>query len=513
MLDYRITGAAGALGLALAVLAPAGKAQAAGRSCDQLTAQGLLPGVQVSGATMRAADPKSGLPAFCEVKAVLSPTAGSHIGVVFRLPMSWNGKMLGLGGGGWAGNLRLEAAAAGLKQGYATAQTDTGHPSADATDLDWALASPGVLNAAATDDFAFRAVHQMTLSAKQMVALYYGRLADKAYFQGCSTGGRQGLIEAQRYPEDYDGIIAGAPVYDFRVQTSALLRTQFFHADPDSNLLPTQAALVNRAVLAACDEADGLKDGVITDPRVCAWDPVVLLCQAGQSPPDCLTAKQVATARKMYAGVTTSEGAVAAWPIMRGGELDWVGRSIGGPRAPLGSNATTGARAIPYLIYGDPSVDIMTLSPEALMRAVAASPYRKVYEATDPDLHRFLDRGGKLILWHGLYDPGPSPLGTVKYYQAALRRSGGKAASAIRLFLVPGVYHCGGGPGPDRFDLLTPLDAWVRQGAAPQRIAAANATSGLTRPLCAYPQLPIYGGEGDANALASFACRASRQRP
>ncbi len=142
------------------------------------------------------------------------------------------------------------------------------------------------------------------------------------------------------------------------------------------------------------------------------------------------------------------------------------------------------------------------------MRAVAASPYRKVYEAADPDLSRFFARGGKLILWHGLYDPGPSPLGTVKYYQAALRRSGGRAAGAMRLFLVPGVYHCGGGPGPDRFDALTPLDAWFKHGATPQRIEAVNATSGLARPLCAYPDLPFYRGKGDANALASFACRA-----
>jgi feruloyl esterase len=511
MLEIRRSSVFAALALAAAL--PAGRAMATGRSCDQLTAQGLLPGARVAGAVMRPADAKIGLPAFCEVTATLSPVPGSRIGVVFRLPAAWNGKLLGLGGGGWAGNLRLEAAAEGLRQGYATAQTDTGHVSADPTDLAWALAAPGVLNAAAADDFAFRAVHQMTVSGKQAVALYYGRTIDKAYFQGCSTGGRQGLIEAQRFPDDYDGIVAGAPVYDFLVQTSALFRTQFFHADPDANLMAAQAGLVNQAVLDACDQADGLKDGIVTDPRACRWDPAALQCKAGQQPPQCLTVKQVATVRSLYAGLKTPDGAVAAWPLMRGGELDWVGRSIGTPRAPLGSNATTGARAIPYLIYRDPDLDIMFLTPQALLKAVAASPYKRVYEAADPDLRAFAARGGKLILWHGLNDPGPSPLGTIKYYSAArkaLGRAGGGAA-AMTLFLAPGIYHCGGGPGPDRFDMLTPLDAWVAHAAPPQRIPAVNAASGLTRPLCAYPGLPFYDGRGDPNALASFVCRASRR--
>lgn len=490
--------------LALAAAAPS--ARAGGRTCNQMTVQGLLPGAHVEGALERPADAKTGLPTYCEVAATLSSAPGSRIGVIFRLPAAWNGKFLGLGGGGWAGNLRLEAAAEGLRLGYATAQTDTGHPNTDATDLTWSLASPGVLNTAATDDFAFGGVHQMTVAGKQAAALYYGRPIDKAYFQGCSTGGRQGLIEAQRYPEDYDGIVAGAPVYDFRVQTSALFRTQFFHADPNANLVAAQAALVNDAVLTACDLSDGLKDGVITDPQSCRWDPAALQCQSGQQPPVCLTAKQVVTVRTLYAGLKTPDGAVAAWPLMRGGELDWVGRSIGTPRAPLGSNATTGARAIPYLIYLNPELDIMSLTPAAVEKAVSASRYRRIYEATDPDLRAFAARGGKLILWHGLNDPGPSPLGTVQYY-SKVRKTMGRAGQAVRLFLVPGIYHCGGGPGPDRFDMLTPLDVWRTQGAPPQRIPAVNATSGLARPLCAYPDLPFYIGSGDANALASFACR------
>jgi feruloyl esterase len=492
--------------------APANKAWANGRACNQMAAQGLLPGAQVLSAQDRPADPKTGLPAFCEVTATLTPAAGSRIGVVFRLPTVWNGKFLGLGGGGWAGNLRIETAAEGLKQGYATAQTDTGHPSADATDLTWSLTSPGVLNAAATEDFAYRSVHEMTVSGKRTAALYYGRPIESAYFQGCSTGGRQGLIEAQRYPQDYDGIIAGAPVYDFRVQTSALFRTQFFHADPESNLLAAQATLVNNAVLASCDLDDGLKDGIVTDPRACRWDPAALLCRAGQSPPQCLTAKQVATVRKLYAGLTTQDGAVAAWPLMRGGELDWVGRSIGAPRAPLGSNATTGARAIPYLIYRKPDLDldIMSLTPEGVEKAISASPYRRDYEAANPDLRAFLARGGKLILWHGLNDPGPSPLGTLQYY-AAVRKAMGRSARAVSLFLVPGIYHCGGGPGPDRFDMLTPLDAWVAHGAPPNRIPALNAATGLVRPLCAYPDLPFYTGGGDPNAIEHFACRARKR--
>ena len=510
VLRHRVWGGGGALALALPLLAltaaPA-HAQGSGSACGGLVADSHFPAAKITSAKLIAADPLKRLPAFCEVKGTASPTPGSHIGVVYRLPEAWNGKLLGIGGGGWAGNVTLEAATEGLGKGYAVAETDSGHPSANAVDISWALTADGKRDGDAIDDFGFRAVHVMTVVGKQVLDLYYGKAPAKAYWQGCSTGGRQGLMEAQRYPDDYDGIVAGAPVYDFTVQTSAVARTQFFHADPQSNLLPAQAALLNKAVLDACDGLDGLKDGIITDPRACRYDPVALQCKAGQAPPDCLTAKQVETVRKAYEGQKTASGRVVAWPLMRGGEMEWPARSIGNPRAPLGSNAGLGSVGIQAIIYADPKRDLLTMSPDAMLSDIDANAYTAGYEAKDPDIRKFAAHGGKLLLYHGIYDPGPSMLSTVKYFEAA-RSAVGARSGQIELFLVPGMYHCRGGPGVDQFDSLDALDRWVSTGAAPKLIPASNKTTGIERPLCPYPALPAYDGKGDPKALASFACKA-----
>jgi feruloyl esterase len=289
------------------------------------------------------------------------------------------------------------------------------------------------------------------------------------------------------------------------------MRTQFFHADPNSNLLPAQASLLNKAVLDACDGLDGLKDGIVTDPRACRFDPVVLQCKAGQSPPDCLTAKQVATVRKAYDGLRAASGRVVAWPLMRGGEMDWVGRSIGNPRAPLGSNAVLGSGGIQVIIYQDPKRDLLTMAPDAMLRDIDANPFTAAFEAKDANIGKFAARGGRLVLYHGIYDPGPSMLSTIKYFEAA--KSGlGARAGQVELFLVPGMYHCRGGPGVDQFDSLDALDKWVTTSAAPALIPASNKDSGIQRPLCPYPALPAYDGKGDPKALASFACKASGRK-
>ncbi len=484
--------------------APEAKAAAPTASCTDMAASNLFRDAAISSAKMIPADAAHGLPAYCELKGFASPSEDSHVGFIYRLPDDWNGKFLGLGGGGWAGDLSLAEASQGLSRGYATAQTDTGHPSPDPANLNWALASPGKLDADATKDFGYRAVHAVADLGRRLMIRYYGKTATKSYFEGCSTGGRQGLMEAQRFPEDYDGIIAGAPVYDFTVQTSAVLRTQFFHDGPHSNLMPAQASLVNKAVMAACDALDGLKDGIITDPRLCKWDPVVLQCKAGETPPACLSADQVATVRKAYAGAKASDGRVAAWPLMPGGELDWVGRSIGGPGAPLGSNVTLGAKGIELLVYKDPNLDILTLTADDMLKKVDASTYHILYEAKDPRINDYTKRGGKLLLYHGLEDNGPSPLATIQYYEQAKDFGPG----AVALFLVPGMGHCRGGPGPDQFDMLAALDQWSTTSKAPQTIPASNKDSGIQRPLCAYPALPAYDGSGDPKALGSFTCKA-----
>ena len=494
--------------LLLLALLPAARAEAAGTACAALATDSHFIGANIMSAQLVAA--AKGLPAFCEVKGVASPTPGSLIGVVYRLPEAWNGKLLGIGGGGWAGDVTLGAAAEGLAKGYAVAETDGGHASANGVDMAWALTADGKRNEAAIDDFGWRAVHVMTMLGKQVLDHYYGKPPLKSYFQGCSTGGRQGLMEVQRFPEDYVGVIAGAPVYDFTVQTSAVMRTQLFHADPESNLLPAQASLLNKAVLDACDGLDGLKDGIITDPRACRFDPVALQCKTGQAPPDCLTAKQAATARKAYEGLKTANGRVAAWPLMRGGEMDWIGRSIGNARAPLGSNAVLGSVGIQVIIYQDPKRDLLTMAPDALLRDIEANPFTATYEAKNTDIGKFAARGGRLLLYHGIYDPGPSMLSTVKYYEAAKTALGGRGGQ-VELFLVPGMYHCRGGPGVDQFDSLDALDQWVSTSKAPATIPASNKESGIQRPLCPYPALPAYDGKGDPKALASFACKAANK--
>jgi feruloyl esterase len=231
----------------------------------------------------------NGLPGFCEVTATLSPVGGSSIGVVYRLPSSWNGKVLGHGGGGWMGNIALPTAAEGLRKGYATLQTDAGHPTGNVWDTSWAA------NPEAAKDFAWRGIHEMTVAGKKLVAAYYGQEHRRAYFQGCSTGGRMALMEAQRFPEDYDAISAGAPVYTLQVQTSAVLRNNTF-ARSGGGFTPEDLALAKNAALAACDADDGLRDGLINDPRQCRWDPATIQC-TGAKTASCLAPGQVTALR------------------------------------------------------------------------------------------------------------------------------------------------------------------------------------------------------------------------
>lgn len=496
-----------AIALAAAILAgaAAGPARAQGGPlCQSLAAPGLLANTTVGDAHLVAADPAQGTPEFCAVTATIAPVPGSHIGVVFRLPSGWNGKLLGLGGGGWAGNVRLASAAPGLAAGYATAQTDGGHPGTAPWDTGWAAKGTAQETRAAITDFSYRAVHLMTETGKAVVLKYYRRAQSRAYFQGCSTGGRQGLMEVQRFPQDYDGVISGAPVYDLIVQTTGLYHGQLF-GDPERVLTPAQLALVNRAATEACDGIDGLKDGIITDPRQCHFDPGVLQCQPGQGGDACLTERQVDTVRKLYAGVTTKDGRVSAWPLSRGSEPAWT---FFAP-AP-GSAAEGGLGELRRAMFGDANFDLARFDPDRDLARIHTGELGRQYEASDPDIAPFLGHGGKLLLWHGFYDMGPSPLGTIQYYERMAKATGAKVAdigSSARLFLAPGVYHCANGPGPDQFDALGTLDRWVTKGEAPERIIATKKGARISRPLCPYPALPRYDGTGDPDDAASFVCR------
>ena len=431
-----------AIGLAGgAMLASAQGAAAQDAACAGLTTPGLFPNVAVSSAKEVAADAAKGLPAQCEVTATISPVAGSKIGVVYRLPKPWNGKLVGFGGGGWAGNVRPETAAEALKAGYASAQTDGGHPSPQAFDTSW-VAPGGKPDEVALTDFAHRGVHLMTVVGKQLVAKYYGKPQSRAYFQGCSTGGRMALMEAQRYPDDYDGIIAGAPVYSLRVQTAEIWRDLIF-AQPGAAITNDQANMIHTASLAACDAQDGVKDGVVTDPRACKFDPVVLQCKAGQAAAQCLTPGQVAAVRKAYTEIRSGK-AVTVFPLGRGGENAWpqftnTANKSGPPARNLGLRAP---------MFGDASFEFATFDPAKDTLKARAGAFAKYYEAADPDLAPFLKHNGKLIIWHGFDDPGPSPLATIEYYGDVQKTTGAKVGAkklddSVRLFLAPGVYHCG----------------------------------------------------------------------
>ena len=475
--------------------------------CGRLAASASLGGAKIVSATPIAADASKHLPAFCEVRVTISPTPGSQIGAVYRLPASWNGKVLGIGGGGFAGNFRVEAAADGLARGYAVIENDLGHASASALDPSFAIGADGKPNVDGIIDFGHRATHLATTTGKEIVAQRYGRAPEHAYWQGCSTGGRQGLAEVQRYPDDYDGVIAGAPVYTPLTYSNAILRVQAFHAKPESNLLPAHAALIHDAVLAACDAQDGIKDGILNDPRTCTWDPGELACKAGDSGERCLTPLQIETVRRVYAGVKTKNDKPAAMPLMRGGESDWVARMIGTAQQPNGLNAVLGAPFMSYIVKADPKYDLFTFDPERDMAALDGGIAAAHVHQQNPDIAAFVARGGKLLLWHGFNDPGPSPLSTIAYF-AAVNGKVPAAKDSVRLFLAPGVLHCGGGAGPDQLDTLTALERWVERGSVPERLVATKANSPLTRPLCAYPRLARYKGGGDTNDAASFDCAA-----
>jgi len=482
-------------------------------TCSSLAAPGLIAGMTVTSATGMA--PAGGGAAYCEVTAVLSPAAGSHIGVVYRLPKQWNGRLVGYGGGGWAGNVALQTVAADIARGYATMQTDGGHPSPAAFDAGW-TAPGGKPDAPALTDFSWRGVHQMTVTGKQVAQRYYGRAQDVALFQGCSTGGRMALMEAQRFPEDYNGVVAGAPVYSLRVQLGEIYRDWVF-SQAGAALQPANITLIHDAVLAACDDHDGVKDGIVSDPAACRFDPAVLRCKPGQAGASCLSDAQVTAVRRVYAEVKGPGGRVHVYPYSRGSEPGWA--TFQNVVADPDAAAKARDLALREIMFGDPAFSFAAFDVQRDSAKAEAGAFAKEYEADNPDLKPFLSRGGKLILWHGLDDPGPSPWGTVAYNERMRAASGAQAASGTRLFLAPGVLHCGGGPGPSSMDTLAAVDSWVKTGTAPEQILAvkpkppAGAPQGpapftpMARPVCAYPMQARYDGKGDPNVAASFACR------
>jgi feruloyl esterase len=439
------------------------------------------------------------LPAFCRVTATLTPTSDSDIKVEIWLPVSgWNGKFQAVGNGGWAGSISYTALADALAAGYATAGTDTGHVGGTA---DFALGHPEKLI-----DLAYRSIHEMTVHSKEVIEAFYGAGAKLSYYNGCSQGGRQGLAEAQRYPADFDGIIAGAPAWDqMRSHAQRTALNLIVNKDADSVIPPDKYPMIHKAVLNACDALDGVKDGVIENPGMCKFDYAQLACKGGDTP-ECLTKGQIESAKAMTSPLKDPKTGEVIYDghLMPGSELSWA--TLGGPQ-PLGL-AISGLQNV---VFQDRNWDYHSLNISTDLDLAAKSD-NGAFETADPNLTPFFDHGGKLLMYHGWSDPQVNPLNGVIYYNKVVKAVGKEEAeNSMELFMVPGMNHCSGGPGTDSFNKVKVLEQWVEDGKKPAQISASHLTNGKvdkTRPLCPFPQTAKYKGTGDTNEAANFSCVA-----
>jgi feruloyl esterase len=427
---------------------------------------------------------------------VLKPSSDSFINMELWLPTAaqWNGKFQAVGNGGWAGSIQglTNGMPAALRAGYATAGNDTGHEGGNGT---FALGHPEKLV-----DFAYRAMHEMTVQSKALVKAFYDQGPRLSYYNGCSTGGRQGLMAAQRYPEDFDAILAGAPANEHTyLHGGDIARMTDIYKDPEGFIPQAKQTVLADAVMKACDALDGVKDNLITNPGSCKFDPAVLQCKSGDAP-DCLTAKQVATAKRLYQDAKTSKG-----------ELIFPGYPPGGETAYtiMRGGTTPGVLQLDTykLAHNDANWDWKTFNLET--DPALAKKTIGFIDSADPDLSKFKAHGGKLILYHGWADPAIQAGHTVVYYNSVLSKMGKNQDNWMRLFMVPGMGHCGGGAGPNQINWMAALETWREKGEAPASIIGTGTNSGapMTRPLCPYPQVATYKGSGDVNDAANFTCK------
>jgi feruloyl esterase len=508
---------------------------AAAADCGSLS-QLKLPATEITTAEAVAAGtfaPPAGgrlneLPAFCRVAGVIRPSTDSHIRFEVWMPASgWNGKFQGVGNGGFAGSLSYAGLADAIRNNYASATTDTGHQ-ASGQDASWALGHPEKIV-----DFGHRAIHEMTVKGKAVVEAFYGAGPKRSYFSSCSNGGRQALMEAQRYPADYDGIIAGAPAnYWTNLMLNAAAMTKATAGDPSAYIKASKLPAISEAALAACDSTDGVQDRVIEDPARCRFDPKVLLCK-GEETDKCLTAPQVKALAQIYDGTRDSKGKLLVPGYAPGGEAEpggW-GPWITGPAPERSAMHIFSSNFFRNMVYNDPAWDYRNLDIERDRKA-AIEKMAPILDARNPDLRPFQARGGKLILYHGWSDAAIPGQHVIDYYESVVKKMGAKTAGGfLRLYMAPGVQHCAGGSGPNVFgqggvakgdassNIAAALERWVEQGVAPGPLIAtkyktgANPASGVekTRPLCPYPQTARYKGTGKTDEAANFECAASKR--
>jgi feruloyl esterase len=503
----------------LVVLGACALTAAAQTACDGLTKL-MLPGVTVTSAVAVSAGPftlPAGrgapaspiMPSFCRVIGFVRPEVNFEV----WLPANWNRKFLMVGNGGLAGTISFSAMVAPLQRGYATASTDTGHVADN--DGHWAQG-----HMQRVIDFAHRGVHVTTEAGKAIVQQFYGVAAEHSYFSGCSQGGQEALTEVQRYPTDYDGVIAGDPAnyWTHLYMGGHMWITQALQNDPAAYLPSGKTQIIGNAVNAACDDLDGIKDGILSDPRRCHFDPATLLCKGSneaKDAPDCLTAAQVDTVRKIYQGARTPDGEQIFPGIMPGGEAGQTGWAswITGAAPGRGQHSTLGNPFFRYVVFEDPDWDFRSFHFDKVPGFDSDVEFTddklaSIFNNMNPDIKAFQISGGKLIQYHGWSDPDISPLNSVNYFQSVNEKMG-DTKSFYRLFMVPGMNHCSGGPGPNTFDPISALEQWVERGKAPERIVATGgAVKDRTRPLCPFPQEARWKGTGTTDKEENFICAA-----
>jgi Tannase and feruloyl esterase len=481
------------------------------------------------------------LPAFCQVAGVIKPTSDSDIKFELWMPAKrWNGKFEQVGNGGFAGRLQLAFMVPALRSGFATASTDDGHTGSGAPT--WATGHPQKVT-----DFGYRAVHETAQKSKRIIHAFYGRAPKRAYFNGCSDGGREALMEAQRFPDDFNGILAGAPAnFWTHIFTGFAWNEQAMLSNPASYIPASKLPAIQQAALDACDALDGVKDGVINDPRRCHFDPAVLQCN-GADGPGCLTGPQVEALKKIYEGPRDPRSGRQIFPgFAPGAEAapsDWPAWITGkSPRGGLQFFFANGFFA--NMVYGNPKWDFRTFDFHKDTELTDAK-FASILNSTNPNLRPFNDHGGKLILYQGWADSAVAPRNAINYYQSVVG-STRKAdhvdnlqalettRNFFRLFMAPGMGHCGGGTGPNSFgalmhplsvpndpehNIFLALEQWAEKGVAPHKIIATKFVNNKpaegvarTRPLCPYPQEAVWTGRGSTDNAANFVCRLPGRR-
>ena len=507
-------------------------------SCESLAGLGLPDTVILSAAVVPGGsfDPPGATPPIevtaCRVTGSIQPTSDSDIRFELWMPVAgWNGKFLSAGEGGWAGSINYGGIRGALLRGYAGGSTDTGHVGGNA---DFAPGHPEKVA-----DFGWRGKHLQAARSKDLIRAFYGQRAKHSYFSSCSNGGRQALMEIQRFPEDYDGLIVGAPANFWTHHfTGFVWNEQALWNTPGAWISPSKTQAIQAATLAQCDALDGVADGVAEDPRRCKFDPASIACPAGTDGPSCLTPPQVDATRKIMQGprnprtgrqiypgyFTSAAGEAAAWPTWITGTTGVPGASVQGAFG----NAFFG-RVIEEIPA--PGVwDFSTLNFDSDVRFADQKAARN-FNAYEDNLRAFRreNRRGKIIMWHGWEDPAISARDAIDYYEQ-VARANHDSEDFFRLFMVPGMLHCAGGPGPNAFgqglaqqpplsnapehDVLSALERWVEDGVAPRKIIAVKYVNdqpaqGIlrTRPLCLYPEVAVHKGRGSTDDAANFACR------